>query len=211
MTPQRDTPATPAPSPVEAVAIDRERIAVHLHDGVVQTLSAAGLRAELVRAVLGDAAPPEVGELLQALNEATRELRAVMDGLRRPAVATVGFARALRERVAEQDAGQRTSVLDDLVREPGEELAIGLLWLVEEAIRALRRTGNYGAITVTLRSSLTAFEVEVSAAQIASERSAALSLDGVVRLAALIGAELARSEPTPGVTCIVARADDDTA
>lgn len=206
MTSHGETP--PTPSPIQAVAAERERIATQLHDEVVQTLSAAGLRAELVRAVLGEAAPDEVGELRDTLTSATRELRAVMDALRRPEIATIGLARALRERIAAMGPDGSTSVLDDLMREPSDELGMGLLWLAEEAVRALRHAGTYGAITVTLRSSLTAFEIDVSATQIADARRGRLSLDGVSRLAILVGATLTLSEPRPGVTCLEARVED---
>lgn len=206
MTSHKELPATP--SLIQAVAAERERIAALLHDEVVQTLSAAGLRAELVRAVLGDGTPAEVTELQETLGAATRELRGVMEALRRPAIGAVGLAHALRERISSIEPGAHTSVLDDLMREPDDELALGLFWLAEEMVRALRRAGGYGSIAVTLRSSLTAFEIDVSAAQVAGDGRRRVSLDGAARLAALIGAVLEQTEPSPGVTCVRARVED---
>lgn len=204
MTARRDAPGPP--TLVEAVAGERERIATQLHDEVVQTLSAAGLRLELLRVVLGASAPSEVAELHEVIAEATRELRAVMESLRRPPVGSAGLAYALRQQIAPLDSGGRVSVIDDLVREPPEDLAIGLHWLAEDCVRALRRARGYGAITLTLRSPAGTYEVEVHASQSASaEGNGVVVLDGPRRLAALIGAELIVDEPTPGVTRIVAR------
>lgn len=194
-----------AASVIEALAADRERIAAMLHDEVVQTLSAAGLRVELVRAVLSGTASDEVDELQATLASATRELRHVMEGLRRPAVVATGLAFALRQRIAPIEAGQSVSLLDDLVREPPQELAIGLFWIAEECVHALRGAGGYGTVTVTLRSPVGAYELEVRAVQQAVEGRAVAVLDGARRLATLLGGSLTVSEPTPGITRILVR------
>jgi signal transduction histidine kinase len=67
----------------EAVAGERERIAKLLHDELVQTVSAAAMRVELIRAV-DDADANDLSEAQEAMRTATVQLRAIMDGLRRP-------------------------------------------------------------------------------------------------------------------------------
>ena len=63
-------------------------------------------------------------------------------------------------------------------------------------------------VAETWGARLTAFEIDVSATQIADARRGRLSLDGVSRLAILVGATLTLSEPRPGVTCLEARVED---
>ena len=186
---------------IEAVAAERERTARALHDEAVQSISAAALRVELVRAAVG-AELAEVEELRETLRDATRQIRSVMDGLRRPDVGRGDLGSALRSRLAAAYGPAGIHVIDDLVRDPPEPVGLALHWVAEEAVRALRTAGGFGAITVTLRSPAQGFEAEVAAATVFAQTHGSVELDEVHRLAMLAGGASSLDETRPAVTKI---------
>ena len=94
---------------------ERERIAMDLHDGVIQALFVVGLSLQTAQAVAND--PAEVATRLEdavgSIDRAIRDLRDYIFGLQPPEVADDQLERALREvAVVFQRAGDLTISVD---------------------------------------------------------------------------------------------------
>ncbi|MEH3052762.1 MAG: histidine kinase [Patulibacter minatonensis] len=186
---------------VEAVAAERERIARLLHDDPLQAVSVATLHVELLAARIGTELE-EVTELREALRHAATQMRALMDLLRRPTIGTSGLAISLRSRIAPAGATGAT-VVDDLLRDPPEPVAYVLHWIAEETVRALRASRGYSGVTVTLQSPQGGYTVEVLAASAPSDGHSLVALDGVRRIASLLGpSSVDLDDSAPGRTRI---------
>jgi PAS domain S-box-containing protein len=131
---------------------ERERIAVDLHDGVMQSIYAVGL--DLRALVLGSRLSPEVTDRLDEaaaeLNRAIADIRRYVSGLR-----PVHFNGDLSESIhnlarhIEANAGIEMSIELDATLRPVEELeALALFHIAQEALSNVRR--HSGASTVRL-------------------------------------------------------------
>ncbi len=69
----------------QALAADRERISRELHDGIIQSIYAAGLMLEGVRALIPEdpiAAQEQLGRVMQSLNQTIQDIRRYIFNLR---------------------------------------------------------------------------------------------------------------------------------
>ncbi|GAB1816941.1 hypothetical protein HerbRD11066_01050 [Herbidospora sp. RD11066] len=130
---------------------ERRRLRRDLHDGLGPTLAALTMRAEAVQDLVSDPAAQELlEEMIGAAQAATTDVRALIDGLRPPALDTLGLLGALRAHVAGLPGEPRVG-LDLPVELPELSAAteVAAYHIAVEAINNARR--HSGAGTVTLR------------------------------------------------------------
>ena len=135
---------------------EKIRLGHDLHDGIIQSLYAAGLSLETVRALV-KANPDEADRQLEAtranLNEAIRDVRAYIVGLAPENLRRAGFARALSALLGELRAG-RTAEFDINIDDEAAALltpeqSVEALQIAREAVSNALRHG--GATRITLR------------------------------------------------------------
>ncbi|WP_214111219.1 sensor histidine kinase [Acrocarpospora catenulata] len=90
---------------------ERRRIRNDLHDGLGPTLAALTMRAEAVQDLVGEGPARDLlEEIITDAETAASEVRAMIDGLRPPALDSLGLVRALSSHVAGLPGGFRVSV-----------------------------------------------------------------------------------------------------
>lgn len=191
-------------SVVEAVAAERERVALLLEQEIVKCLAETQRHIEQLQQGVDDpaAVAHEVRALEETVGTASTRLAAAVTSLRRPRLAVDGLAVSLRQRIAPLDAGSGTAVVDDLQREPPAPIAMVFYWVAEELVRAFRVTGRYGAIDVRLRSVAGGFTLDVTAASLLGQDGPLVRVDEARRLAQLIGAPLTVDESDRSRSCV---------
>jgi signal transduction histidine kinase len=135
---------------------EKIRLGHDLHDGIIQSLYAAGLTLESVRALLKNN-PDEADRQLEAtrasLNEAIRDVRAYVVGLAPENLRRAGFAHAIRAMLGELRAGREANfdikIDDDAAALLTPEQSIEALQIAREAVSNALRHG--GATAITLR------------------------------------------------------------
>jgi two-component system NarL family sensor kinase len=141
---------------LDSSALERRRIAQHLHDGVVQdlagvsyALSAAGERLERS----GPAAPAGVmRDAAAATRRAVRELRALLIGIYPPSLQRSGLRSAVSDLLAPLSArgiAVEADVPDDLGVAPETEELI--FRSVQEAVRNVAKHADADRVQVTVR------------------------------------------------------------
>ena len=136
---------------IEAAEAERGRVAREIHDGPLQDLHALRARAA-VRAASGGSTEPDPveGEVVRL----SRELRAIAEGLRPPALGRFGLAAALASharRVEERHPGVRVrvqAVEDAPPMDPDAEAS--LFRVAQEAVANAVRHGRAGRVEVRL-------------------------------------------------------------
>lgn len=148
---------------VEAREGERLRIAQDLHDGPVQDLNLVNLRLAAVRA----AGPPgDVAELRAEVVGVVREIRAISEALRPPALGPFGLAAALRAhaerfRRLHPDVAVRLALDDDGQALP-EGVRLALFRVAQEAMTNAAKHGRPGEVRVALRLTDRAVRLEVA-------------------------------------------------
>ncbi|MFO0897083.1 MAG: sensor histidine kinase [Pirellulales bacterium] len=136
---------------------DRQLLAFEIHDGLIQTLTAAALHLEATR-VAADALPPEAHKQLEVglglLREGISEGRRFISGLRPPVLDEDGLRAALEHLAARLAAEMRLPIEIDC-RAGLEELAplveLTLYRVVQEALTNIRRHSAATQVRVELR------------------------------------------------------------
>jgi two-component system nitrate/nitrite sensor histidine kinase NarX len=97
-----------------AIAAERDRLAVELHDNLAQTLSFLNLKSDRVREMLGDReiaqASDELAQMKAAIGTAYHQVRTALTGLREPLPDADNLRARLSDCVAELNASGRLSV-----------------------------------------------------------------------------------------------------
>ncbi len=136
---------------------DRQLLAFEIHDGLVQTLTAAALHLEATR-VAADQLPPEARKQFEVglglLREGISEGRRFISGLRPPVLDEDGLKAALEHLAARLTAEIRLPI--ELDCRPGlEELAplveLTLYRVVQESLTNIRRHSGATQVRVELR------------------------------------------------------------
>ena len=176
---------------------DRRRMARDLHDGAGQAITAA--RLELL-AMAGQAATPEtLRRIASHLDEALAEVRRSTNALAPPALAELGFARALeRHCEAFADAAGLTVTCTIATDLPplGGEVELACYRIVQEALTNTARHARAGAAWVTVEVSGNTLRVAVAddGAGLGAGQPAdggGRGLDNIRERARLLGGELA--------------------
>lgn len=136
----------------EAQERERRRIAVHLHDDVGQTLTAASLR--LAQLAPEDAGPSELHEVKELIQRAMQDTRSLTFELASPVLYELGLSEALRalceEQTADGDTRFRYVVSDDGTAVP-ERLAVLLYRIASELVFNVRKHADAREARVSLR------------------------------------------------------------
>lgn len=137
-----------------AVMEDRERIAQELHDGVIQVLFAVGMSLQATGAIAGS---PEIqdrlGQSVDAIDGAIRDLRNYIFGLRPGAMADRQLDLSLRELVKGYDESAPATISADIDPEAAAILAgraSDVLQLAREGISNAVRHAEASTIRLTL-------------------------------------------------------------
>jgi signal transduction histidine kinase len=138
---------------------ERVHLGRDLHDGIIQSLYAAGLTLESVRALL-HSDPAEAERRLEttraSLNATIREVRARIVGLAPENLRRTGFANALESLVTELRAGRETefelAIDDDAAATLSPDQSVEVLQIAREAVSNALRHGQAARITVRLHA-----------------------------------------------------------
>ncbi|WP_083975349.1 sensor histidine kinase [Herbidospora daliensis] len=130
---------------------ERRRLRRDLHDGLGPTLAALTMRAEAVQDLVNDPRAQDLlEEMIGAAQAATADVRALIDGLRPPALDTLGLLGALRAHVAGLPGEPQVGLdLPADLPELSAATEVAAYHIAVEAINNARR--HSGAGTVTLR------------------------------------------------------------
>jgi signal transduction histidine kinase len=136
---------------------EKIRLGRDLHDGIIQSLYAAGLTLESVRALV-QTQPAEAERRLDqtraSLNDAIRDVRTYIVGLAPDSLRRAGFARALGHLLHELRAGREAEfdiqVDDEAAGQLTPEQSIEVLQLAREAVSNALRHGQATRITIRM-------------------------------------------------------------
>lgn len=136
---------------------EKIRLGRDLHDGIIQSLYAAGLTIESARAVARsdpDEADRRLARCRESLNRTIRDVRAYIAGLAPATLRQEGFTRALQDLVAELGAGRdvrfEMRIDDTATARLTPEQNTETLQIAREAISNSLRHGAASQITVRL-------------------------------------------------------------
>lgn len=136
---------------------EKIRLGRDLHDGIIQSLYAAGLTLESVRALLkSDPAEAErrLDQIRGGLNNAIRDVRTYIQGLAPETLRRAGFARALGNLLGELRAGREAQfdlkVDDDAAALLSPEQSLEVLQIAREAVSNALRHGSANKITLRM-------------------------------------------------------------
>ncbi|MBI5688476.1 MAG: sensor histidine kinase [Verrucomicrobia bacterium] len=136
---------------------EKIRLGRDLHDGIIQSLYAAGLTLESVRALLKenpDEAERRLEQTRASLNSAIRDVRAYIAGLTPDSLRRTGFARALSHLMSELRAGREAQIdlqIDDetaALLTPEQSLEV--LQIAREAVSNALRHGQATKIAIRM-------------------------------------------------------------
>lgn len=119
--------------------LDRKRIADEIHDGSIQSITAASLRLQQLRRGVSDPADLQILATIEDLLEmASVGLRALMVKVHAPGLDGLGLATAIREllEVLRADYGVSTEVRNRLRQQPALQRRVTLFRIAEDALRA---------------------------------------------------------------------------
>ena len=136
---------------------EKIRLGHDLHDGIIQSLYAAGLTLESVRALV-KSNPDEADRRLEAtranLNEAIRDVRAYIVGLAPENLRRAGFAHALSALLGELQAGRAAefdiTIDDEAAALLTPEQSVEALQIAREAVSNALRHGRASRITLRM-------------------------------------------------------------
>jgi PAS domain S-box-containing protein len=119
--------------------LDRKRIADEIHDGSIQSITAASLRLQQLRRGVSDPADLQILTTIEELLEmASVGLRELMVKVHAPGLDGLGLATAIREllEVLRADYGVSTEVRNRLRQQPALQRRVTLFRIAEDALRA---------------------------------------------------------------------------
>jgi len=119
--------------------LDRKRIADEIHDGSIQSITAASLRLQQLRRGVSDPADLQILTTIEELLElASVGLRELMVKVHAPGLDGLGLATAIRELlvVLRADYGVSTEVRNRLRQQPALQRRVTLFRIAEDALRS---------------------------------------------------------------------------
>ncbi|WP_433215504.1 sensor histidine kinase [Dactylosporangium sp. CS-047395] len=173
---------------------ERRRLRRDLHDGLGPTLAGLTMRAEAAQEVGPGAAGQLLEEIVRDAQTAVADVRRLVDGLRPPALDTLGLVGALRAHLATQPAGGSRVSLDVPAAIDGLPAAteVAAYRIAVEALANARR--HAGARTVHLGLVLENERLRVLVADdgrgTATAREGGVGMDSMRERAAELGGEL---------------------
>jgi two-component system NarL family sensor kinase len=143
---------------LDSTALERRRIAQHLHDGVVQDLAGVSYALAAAGDRLERAGPPGAADLLRdaatATRRAVRELRALLIGIYPPSLQRSGLEAAVSDLLAPLSArgiAVEAEIADDLALAPQTEELI--FRSAQEALRNVAKHADPSRVAVSVSRS----------------------------------------------------------
>lgn len=136
---------------VRAREEERRRMRRDLHDGLGPTLAGLVMRADAARETGGG--PEELAEIAVQARTALEDVRRLVDGLRPPALDTLGLAGTIRAQLQGRPRGVPDTVLDVAAPLPPLPAAteVAALRIVTEAVANADRHAGASRVAVSLR------------------------------------------------------------
>ncbi|MCW8130465.1 MAG: PAS domain S-box protein [Planctomycetota bacterium] len=198
---------------------ERRRVARELHDGVNQLLTAAKFRLERLGAARrSEAAPGEVREVRDLLDEAIQEIRRIAQNLRPAVLDDLGLIAAVRSTCEEMRRRTGVDVSFQSVRLPKKlpgELEMALFRITQEALANAEKHAAARHVSVQIRRERAGFVLSVKddgrgfvprAVRVMRKgRKPGLGLDHMTERARLAGGRLEIRSSLGGGTEVVAR------
>jgi signal transduction histidine kinase len=150
---------------VDAGEEQRGRIAADIHDDSIQSITAAGMRLQILRRTIDD---PEqlqlLGELEKTIQLSISRLRHLLFELRPPELDTDGLSAALEMYLAETESQGATNhrLEDNLSVQPPLQTRTILYRIVQEVLANVRKHAQAENATVTLEERDQGYVVRVS-------------------------------------------------
>jgi len=191
---------------------ERIRLGHDLHDGIIQSLYAAGLNLEAIRPLLKtepEEADRRLAGMRDTLNGSIREVRAYISGLAPDRLRRAGFARAMAAQVTELQAGRAARLdvkIDDSAADAlSPEQSIEFLQIAREAVSNAFRHGRATTLALHLDHDDAGFQLLVTdngaGFDADRRREGGFGLGNMHARAARIGATLnVTSRPGAGTT-----------
>jgi signal transduction histidine kinase len=143
---------------------EKVRLGRDLHDGIIQSLYAAGLTLESARPLIATKpgeADLRIAQSVQALNAAIRELRGFIAGLSPESLRATEFSRALDAALAGLSSGREVridvQIDDDAAALLAENQSTEVLQVAREAVSNALRHGGASAVTLRMHKGDHAF------------------------------------------------------
>jgi signal transduction histidine kinase len=137
---------------------EKIRLGRDLHDGIIQSLYAAGLTLEAVRPLVKsnpDEAEQRLEKMRAGLNAAIRDVRAYIVGLAPENLRRAGFARAVTAQLSELQAGREArfdvAIDDEAAALLTSEQSVEFLQIAREAVSNAFRHGAATVLTLRLK------------------------------------------------------------
>jgi signal transduction histidine kinase len=150
---------------VTASEDERERIAGEVHDDVIQSMVAVGIRMQMLKSRLTD---PEQVALLETLEQTVedtiRRIRGLLFDLRPPALDRSGLREVLEELLDETfaDGGIDWNLVTRYDAEPPEATRIVLYRIAQEALANIRRHASAAHVEVVVEGRDSGFVTRVT-------------------------------------------------
>ncbi|MDX6539294.1 MAG: hypothetical protein QOI71_904 [Gaiellales bacterium] len=138
---------------VSAGERERRRVAEAIHDDSIQVLAAMGMRLQMLRRSLSDAAQLSMlDEAERTVQLSIRRLRALVFELQPPGLdgEGVSVALAIALDAANRDGAPVHQLHDELVTQPGADEGAILFRVAQEALANVREHAQAAHVTVTL-------------------------------------------------------------
>jgi signal transduction histidine kinase len=203
---------------------ERGRLALDLHDGVGQTLTALGLTLEALQSARAAERPALLGHARELVAEATGETRDVAERLRPIRLDGIGLAATIRRLAARAGMPVRVNVTSKAAEGPelAPDVAVIAFRVVQEALSNAARHAHAGSVTISMARRGQTLSIEVAddgrGFTMGNAGTRGLGIPGMRERAAMIGASLSlRSAPGGGtrvrlaVPVVRAEAEDPTA
>ena len=139
---------------VAAGELERRRVAEAIHDDSIQVIAAMGMRLQMLRRSLDDAAQlTMLDEAEKTVQLSIRRLRALVFELQPPGLdgEGVSVALAIALDAANREGGAAYRLDDRFVTPPGAEEGVILFRVAQEALANVREHAGATTATVTLR------------------------------------------------------------
>jgi PAS domain S-box-containing protein len=188
----------------QVIQEDRSRIARELHDGVVQSLFAAGMMLQMNADSLPEQARGGISRAAAGIREAIQDIQQYVFDLEPSVLMPGGLARSLQRIVLdfESASGITTSLETDRdATDALEGAAAHVLQIVREALSNVRRHAQAHSVAVTLRSTGRAnvLEIRDDGGGFSAEAVQGLGIRNLRTRAKLLGGKLElHSEPGEG-------------
>lgn len=145
---------------VEAQEQERQRIAWDVHDDTIQAMVAVAMRLQLLARKLPEEHRDTIEQLDGAVRSAISRLRNLVYRVRPPGIERQGLRASLAQYLA--DTAMVGEIRHELAREPGDDAAITIFRICQEALTNVRKHARASLVTISLSTVDRGFCVRVA-------------------------------------------------